>query len=163
MEHADIGAFSAQRANAYLIFYWGGLMVGRFFGSAILKRVRTGPLVGFCAIVAGCLVVISMLTFGHLAMWSMLLVGLFNSIMFPSIFTLGIAQMGPLTGKASGLLVQAIVGGAIIPLGQGAIMDRIGIHHGFILPVLSYLFIIYYGFLGSRPTGAKAELVATEA
>jgi FHS family L-fucose permease-like MFS transporter len=163
MEHADIGAFSAQRANAYLIFYWGGLMVGRFFGSAILKRVRTGPLVGFCAIVAACLVVISMLTFGHLAMWSMLLVGLFNSIMFPSIFTLGIAQMGPLTGKASGLLVQAIVGGAIIPLGQGAIMDRIGIHHGFILPVLCYLFIIYYGFIGSRPTGAKAELVATEA
>ena len=163
MEHADIGGFSAQRANAYLIFYWGGLMVGRFFGSAILKRVRTGPLVGFCAIVAGCLVVISMLTSGHLAMWSMLMVGLFNSIMFPSIFTLGIAQMGPLTGKASGLLVQAIVGGALIPLGQGAIMDRIGIHHGFILPVLSYLFIVYYGFIGSRPTGAKAELVATEA
>ena len=163
MEHADIGAFSAQRANAYLIFYWGGLMVGRFAGSAILQRVRTGPLVGCFAIIAACLVVISMLTSGHLAMWSMLLVGLFNSIMFPSIFTLGTAQMGPLTGKASGLLVQAIVGGAIIPLGQGAIMDRIGIHHGFILPVLCYLFIIYYGFIGSRPAGVKAELVATEA
>jgi FHS family L-fucose permease-like MFS transporter len=163
MEQHDIGAFSAQRANAYLIFYWGGLMVGRFFGSAILKRVSTGPLVGFCAVVAGCLVIISMLTSGHLAMWSMLMVGLFNSIMFPSIFTLGIAQMGPLTGKASGLLVQAIVGGAIIPLGQGAIMDRIGIHHGFILPVLCYLFIIFYGFIGSRPTGTKAELVATAA
>jgi MFS transporter, FHS family, L-fucose permease len=163
MERADIGGFSAQRANAYLIFYWGGLMIGRFAGSAILQRVRTGPLVGYFAIVAGCLVVISMLTFGHLAMWSILLVGLFNSIMFPSIFTLGTAQMGPLTGKASGLLVQAIVGGALIPLGQGAIMDRIGIHHGFILPVLCYLFIIYYGFVGSRPTGAKAELVATAA
>lgn len=163
MERADIGAFSAQRANAYLIFYWGGLMVGRFAGSAILQRVRTGPLVGCFAIVAACLVVTSMLTFGHLAMWSILLVGLFNSIMFPSIFTLGTAQMGPLTGKASGLLVQAIVGGALIPLGQGAIMDRIGIHHGFILPVLCYLFIIYYGFIGSRPTGEKAELVATAA
>jgi MFS transporter, FHS family, L-fucose permease len=163
MERPDIGAFSAQRANAYLIFYWGGLMIGRFAGSAILQRVRTGPLVGCFAIVAACLVILSMLTFGHLAMWSILLVGLFNSIMFPSIFTLGTAQMGPLTGKASGLLVQAIVGGAVIPLGQGAIMDRIGIHHGFILPVLCYLFIIYYGFIGSRPTGAKAELVATEA
>jgi FHS family L-fucose permease-like MFS transporter len=163
MERPDIGAFSAQRANAYLIFYWGGLMIGRFAGSAILQRVRTGPLVGCCAIVAACLVILSMLTFGHLAMWSILLVGLFNSIMFPSIFTLGTAQMGPLTGKASGLLVQAIVGGAVIPLGQGAIMDRIGIHHGFILPVLCYLFIIYYGFIGSRPTGAQAQLVATEA
>jgi MFS transporter, FHS family, L-fucose permease len=163
MERPDIGAFSAQRANAYLIFYWGGLMIGRFAGSAILQRVRTGPLVGYFAIVAACLVILSMLTFGHLAMWSILLVGLFNSIMFPSIFTLGTAQMGPLTGKASGLLVQAIVGGAVIPLGQGAIMDRIGIHHGFILPVLCYLFIIYYGFIGSRPTGAQAQLVATEA
>jgi FHS family L-fucose permease-like MFS transporter len=70
--------------------------------------------------------------------------------------------MGPLTGKASGLLVQAIVGGAIIPVIQGAIADRIGIHHCFILPMLCYLFIIYYGFVGSRPTGATMDLVATD-
>jgi MFS transporter, FHS family, L-fucose permease len=84
---------------------------------------------------------------------------LFNSIMFPSIFTLGIAEMGPLTGEASGLLVTAIVGGAVIPEIQGVIADRIGIHHAFILPVLCYIFIAYYGWKGSRvvlPAGYRA-------
>jgi MFS transporter, FHS family, L-fucose permease len=103
-----------------------------------------------------------MLTNGHVAMVSILLVGLFNSIMFPSIFTLGTAHMGPLTGKASGLLVMAIVGGAIVPVIQGAIADKIGIHHCFILPLLCYLFVMYYGFIGSRPTGTSVDLVATE-
>jgi FHS family L-fucose permease-like MFS transporter len=137
-------------------------MVGRFIGVGVLRRVSTGAAVAVCAIVTSLLVVTSMLTNGHLAVAAILLVGLFNSIMFPSIFTLGTAHMGPLTGKASGLLVQAIVGGAIIPVAQGAIADRIGIHHCFILPLLCYLFIIYYGFRGSRPTGPSVDLVATD-
>jgi FHS family L-fucose permease-like MFS transporter len=94
-----------------------------------------------------------MLTFGHVAMWSIILVGFFNSVMFPSIFTLGIAKLGPLTGDGSGMLVMAIVGGAIIPLLQGALADRIGIHHAFILPVVCYLYIAYFAFMGSRPVG----------
>jgi FHS family L-fucose permease-like MFS transporter len=162
MEQPNIGNLSAATASKYVALYWGGAMVGRFIGVGALRRIPTGRAVGACAIVTCLLVAISMLTAGHLAMWSMLLVGLFNSIMFPSIFTLGIAHMGPLTGKASGLLVQAIVGGAIIPVIQGAIADRIGIHHCFILPLLCYLFIIYYGFIGSRPTGATMDLVATD-
>jgi FHS family L-fucose permease-like MFS transporter len=162
MEQPNIGNLSAATASKYVALYWGGAMVGRFIGVGALRRIPTGRAVGACAIVTCLLVAISMLTAGHLAMWSMLLVGLFNSIMFPSIFTLGIAHMGPLTGKASGLLVQAIVGGAIIPVIQGAIADRIGIHHCFILPMLCYLFIIYYGFVGSRPTGATMDLVATD-
>jgi FHS family L-fucose permease-like MFS transporter len=127
-----------------------GAMIGRFIGSVVLQKVKTGTLLGLCAIVALTLVITSMLTFGHVAIWSMLLVGLFNSIMFPSIFTLGIAEMGPLTGEASGLLVTAIVGGALIPELQGVLADHIGIHHAFVLPVLCYLFIAYYGFKGSR-------------
>jgi FHS family L-fucose permease-like MFS transporter len=162
MEQPNIGNLSAATASKYVALYWGGAMVGRFIGVGALRRIPTGRAVGICAIVACLLVAISMLTEGHLAMWSMLLVGLFNSIMFPSIFTLGIAHMGPLTGKASGLLVQAIVGGAIIPVIQGAIADKIGIHHCFILPLLCYMFIIYYGFVGSRPTGTSVDLVATE-
>lgn len=162
MEQPNIGNLTPALASKYVALYWGGAMIGRFFGSAILQRVRTGPLVGVCAVVAALLVVTSMVTLGHVAMWSLLLVGLFNSIMFPSIFTLGTAEMGPLTGKASGLLVMAIVGGAIIPVIQGVVADKIGIHHCFILPVLCYAFIIYYGFAGSRPTGARAQLVATE-
>jgi FHS family L-fucose permease-like MFS transporter len=146
----DIAGLSAQDASYYLPFYWGGAMVGRFIGSAILQKVKTGKLLTLCATVAMVLVLISMLSFGHIALWSILLVGLFNSIMFPSIFTLGIAEMGPLTGEASGLLVTAIVGGAIIPEIQGVLADHIGLHHAFILPVLCYIFIAYYGWKGSR-------------
>jgi FHS family L-fucose permease-like MFS transporter len=158
----DLGSIPAATASKLVAFYWGGAMVGRFIGVGALRRIPTGRAVGVCAIVTGLLVVTSMLTNGNVAMVSILLVGLFNSIMFPSIFTLGTAHMGPLTGKASGLLVMAIVGGAIIPVIQGAIADKIGIHHCFILPLLCYLFIIYYGFIGSRPTGAGMDLVAAE-
>jgi len=161
MGSPDLGQIPAATASKLVAFYWGGAMVGRFIGVGALRRIPTGRAVGVCAIVTSVLVVTSMLTYGHVAMVSILLVGLFNSIMFPSIFTLGTAHMGPLTGKASGLLVMAIVGGAIIPVIQGAIADKIGIHHCFILPLLCYLFIIYYGFVGSRPTGASMDLVAT--
>ena len=97
-----------------------------------------------------------MLTYGHVAMWTIILVGLFNSVMFPSIFTLGIAGLGPLTGEGSGLLVTGIVGGAIIPVAEGALADKIGLHHAFILPVLCYIFIAYYGFRGSSPVSPEA-------
>jgi FHS family L-fucose permease-like MFS transporter len=90
-----------------------------------------------------------MLTFGHLAMWSLILVGLFNSIMFPCIFTLAIEGLGPLTGKASGLLVAAIVGGAVVPELQGILADHIGIHHAFILPVLCYAYILFFALKGT--------------
>jgi FHS family L-fucose permease-like MFS transporter len=106
---------------------------------------------GTVALVAFLLVGTSMLSFGHLAMWSILLVGLFNSVMFPTIFTLGIAGLGPLTGEGSGLLIMAIVGGAIIPEIQGAIADAIGIHHAFVLPLICYVYIAFYGFRGSKP------------
>jgi MFS transporter, FHS family, L-fucose permease len=129
-------------------------MIGRFVGSAILQKIPTGTLLGFNAIVACLLVATSMATFGHVAMWTILLVGLFNSIMFPSIFTLGVAGLGPLTGEGSAMLIAAIVGGAIVPELQGLLADRIGIHHAFILPVLCYLYIAFYGFKGSRPRTA---------
>jgi FHS family L-fucose permease-like MFS transporter len=124
-------------------------MVGRFVGSMLLQRFRTQNLLAFNAIIAAMLVTISMLTFGPLAMWTLILVGLFNSIMFPSIFTIAIAGLGPLTGKASGLLVAAIVGGAVVPELQGFLADHIGIHHAFILPVLCYAYIIFYALKGA--------------
>jgi FHS family L-fucose permease-like MFS transporter len=88
-------------------------------------------------------------------MWSILLVGFFNSIMFPSIFTLGIAKLGPRTGDGSGLLIMAIVGGAIIPVAQGAIADHVGVHHAFVLPVICYLYIAYYALRASQPRGVE--------
>jgi FHS family L-fucose permease-like MFS transporter len=149
-----IGNISQQRAAALVGFYWGGAMVGRFIGSALLQKIETGKLLGIHAIVACLLVLTSMMTGGHVAMWTILAVGLFNSIMFPSIFTLGIAELGPLTGDGSGVLIMAIVGGALIPVAEGALADRIGIQHAFILPAICYLYIMYYAFKGSKPVHA---------
>src|SRR5262249_59205527 len=101
------------------------------------------------------LVTLSMLTSGHVAMWSILAVGFFNSIMFPSIFSLGVAELGPLTGNGSGILNMAIVGGAVIPLLQGVIADHIGIHHAFFVPVICYVYILYYALSGSKPNSER--------
>lgn len=147
----SIGDISELTASRYVSYYWGGAMVGRFIGSAILQKVKTGTVLGTAAIVACLLVTTSMLSFGHVAVWSIILVGLFNSVMFPSIFTMGIEKLGPRTGDGSGVLIMAIVGGAIIPVLQGAVADRIGIHHAFFLPAICYLYIVYYAFKGSEP------------
>jgi FHS family L-fucose permease-like MFS transporter len=144
LNQKEIGNLSLGAAAGYLQYYWGGAMVGRFVGSALMQRIRAHKLLALNAVMAALLVVISMLTFGHVAMWTLLLVGLFNSIMFPTIFALAIEGLGPLTGKGSGLLVAAIVGGAIIPELQGILADRIGIHHAFILPALCYGYILFY-------------------
>jgi len=147
----DIGNITIFAAARYVSYYWLGAMVGRFIGSAVMQKVRGGTVLGIAAMAAFLLVCISMLTFGHFAMWSIILVGLFNSVMFPTIFTLGIAELGPLTGDGSGLLIMAILGGALIPPAQGWIADHIGIHHAFILPAICYLYIVYYALKGSKP------------
>jgi FHS family L-fucose permease-like MFS transporter len=130
-------------------------MIGRFLGAGILRRVRAGYALAFCAIAAATLVTVSMLTGGHTAMWTILAVGLFNSIMFPTIFSLGEAELGPLTGSGSGILNMAIVGGAIVPVMVGAMADRVGLHHAFVIPVICYLYILYYGLRGSRPNSER--------
>ncbi len=222
----DMGLMSGLEASKFVSLYWGGAMVGRFIGSALLNgmktittlistaafsflllvsflvpspsaagstsgtsfllngvasilvqtrpllilcaglfavllvlavarngsvAVSTQRLLGIAALSACVLVTISLLTTGHLALWSIVLVGFFNSIMFPSIFTLGIAGLGPLTGDGSGLLIMAIVGGALIPPAYGYLADHFGFHHAFILPAICYLYILYYAFKGSEP------------
>ena len=159
----EIAGLSVKSAAGFVSFYWGGAMIGRFLGAGLLRRFKAGQLLALCAVVAAMLVGASMLTGGHTAMWSILAVGLFNSIMFPTIFSLGVAELGPLTGTGSGLLNMAIVGGAILPLIQGVIADHVGIHHAFILPVLCYLYIMFYGLSGSKPNSerhVKAESTA---
>ncbi|MGH8600858.1 MAG: sugar MFS transporter, partial [Burkholderiales bacterium] len=146
----QIGNMAESRAAGFVSLYWGGAMVGRFIGWLLLKRIDTRHLLAFNAAVAALLVLTTMLTHGHVAMWSVVVIGLFNSIMFPSIFTLGIEKFGPLTGKVSSLLVMAIVGGAVIPLLQGALADHIGVQHAFVLPLLCYVYIVFYGLKGSR-------------
>ena len=226
----DIGGFTEKVAASFVAFYWGGAMIGRFIGSALLGGAKTAylglvsavaaalvvisypisqylvvsgqtgfmafvwkvvwvlvtarPLFALVAAVAliatiaaalgggqvtaktnlllggfavstSVLVAISMLSSGHVALWSIILVGFFNSIMFPSIFTLGVAELGPLTGDGSGVMIMAIVGGALIPLAQGAIADRIGIHHAFFLPVICYVYILFFALSGSKPNSER--------
>jgi FHS family L-fucose permease-like MFS transporter len=145
----EIGNLTVKAAAGLVSLYWFGAMIGRFIGSAVLQKLPTRAVLGTVAVVAFFLVVTSMLSNGWLAMGTIIAVGLFNSVMFPSIFSLGIEGLGPLTGKGSGLMVMAIVGGAIIPVAEGALADRIGIHHAFVLPALCYVYIAYYGDRGS--------------
>jgi MFS transporter, FHS family, L-fucose permease len=151
----EIAGLSAKTAAGYVSFYWGGAMIGRFVGAGLLQRFRPGYLLAGCAIVAGALVGVSMLTSGHLAMWSILAVGFFNSIMFPTIFSLGEAELGSLSGTGSGILNMAIVGGAIIPVIQGVLADHAGLHHAFVLPLICYLYILFYALSGSKPNSQR--------
>ncbi len=154
----QIGGLSEKTAALFVSLYWGGAMTGRFIGSAILTRVRTGTLLTFVAATASLLVILSMLSHGYLAMGSIILVGLFNSVMFPNIFSLGLSGLGELTSRGSSLMVAAIVGGALIPLAEGHLADKIGIQHAFIIPTVCYLYIAFYGTLANRRTDVKAPV-----
>jgi MFS transporter, FHS family, L-fucose permease len=225
----EIGGLAEKLAAAFVAFYWGGAMLGRFIGSNFLAGAKvkymalvtaisialillsypierqlpagyqpgvpnltwlawlvvsgrplfvlvaiaaatiagvaamrggkatahTGILLAICALSTSALVAVSMLSTGQVALWSIILVGFFNSIMFPSIFTLGVAELGPLTGDGSGIMIMAIVGGAIIPETQGWIADHIGIHHAFFLPVICYLYILFFALSGSKPNSER--------
>ena len=152
----DTGGLSEASASRYLSLYWGGAMVGRFIGAALLTRVDARKLLALFAACAGALLLTTMLSHAALAMWSVIAIGLFNSIMFPTIFTVAIEKLGLLTSKASSLLVMGIVGGAVVPLAQGWLSDIIGIQHAFVLPLLCYGFIAWYALRGSRLDPALA-------
>jgi len=157
-----IGHMALQKATQLVTLYWAGMMVGRFVGSAVMQRVAPNKLLMLAGCGAALMVLCSLLSTGTVALVTILAVGLFNSIMFPTIFTLGVAELGPLTGRGSGLLVQAIVGGAGVPVLMGHMADKYGIHHALVLPFLCYLFIIYYGLSGYRikPGESKSHVEA---
>jgi FHS family L-fucose permease-like MFS transporter len=146
----DIGHMSEQQAAHYVSFYWGGAMVGRFLGSALMAKFSPRKLLATFAAINALLVLTTMLSSGDVAMYSIIAIGLFNSIMFPTIFALGIERLGPMTSKASSLLIMAIVGGALIPWAEGKFADHIGLQHAFFLPLLCYLYILFYGVSGSQ-------------
>jgi FHS family L-fucose permease-like MFS transporter len=145
-----IGAMSESRAAGFVALYWGGAMIGRFAGAALLQRADPRRLLAMSAAIAAALVATTVGTSGAIAIGSLVAVGLFNSIMFPNIFALGVERMGRLTGRASSLLIMAIVGGAIVPLAQGVLADAIGVHHAFLLPLACYLYVVYYGLRGAN-------------
>jgi FHS family L-fucose permease-like MFS transporter len=159
-------------AAKYISFYWLGAMVGRFVGSALLQKAKASHLLALFSGCAAILVAVSVFSNGPVAMWSVLSIGLFNSIMFPCIFTMAIDELGPLTGDGSGLLNMAIVGGAIIPFLVGKLGDWInhnyyptlaqgetswgqGIHYALIATVLCYLYILFFAVSGSKPNSQR--------
>jgi FHS family L-fucose permease-like MFS transporter len=155
----QIAALPEATAANFLMVYWGGAMLGRFIGSGVLQKVRTGPVLAAAGLGAFGLVVLSLLSAGHLAMGALLLVGFCNSVMFPSIFTLGIQDLGPLTSKGSSLLIAAIVGGALLPLATGKLADHIGLHSAFIIPAICYIYIAGFGIAAiKRPLKADVSM-----
>lgn len=149
--HLDnIGGLSEAQAGRYVSFYWGGAMIGRFVGAVIQNYIKPTKVLAASALFAGFLVLMTMMLSGQFAMWTIICVGLFNSIMFPTIFTLAIDGLGENTSKGSGVLCMAIVGGAIMPLIMGAASDAIGIQLAFFIPFLGYVYVLYYALYGYK-------------
>jgi FHS family L-fucose permease-like MFS transporter len=145
------GVDSLKTASFLVALYWGGALIGRLLGSWVLTKVNPHLLLGLFGLAATFFVLLSMFSSGQVAIWSVVLCGFFNSIMFPNIFALGVAGLGPMTSKGSGLIMTAVVGGAVVPYMVGKLADLIGIQHALILPAICYLYIAFYGFVGSKP------------
>jgi len=139
------GLSAAKAAEDYLYLYWGGAMVGRFIGFFVMRVIRPGVVLAGCAATTITLIMIATFSSGSAAMWALIGVGLFNSIMFPTIFTMALHDIGKYTSQGSGLLCMGIVGGAIVPYAQGALADHIGLQISFLLPAACYLFILFFG------------------
>jgi FHS family L-fucose permease-like MFS transporter len=146
------GVDNLKTASFLVALYWLGALVGRLLGAWILTKFKSGNLLGLFGFAATLFVFVSMFTSGQVAIWAVVICGFFNSIMFPNIFALGIAGLGPMTSKGSGLIMTAVVGGAIVPYMLGKLADYVGIQHALIIPAICYLFIAYYGLWGSKPT-----------
>ncbi|MFT6919926.1 MAG: FHS family L-fucose permease-like MFS transporter [Cognaticolwellia sp.] len=151
----NIAGLEESQAAKYIAYYWGGAMVGRFIGAAVMQKLAAGKVLAFNAFMAVVFIIITILASGQIAMLAILLVGLCNSIMFPTIFSLAINGLGQHTSQGSGILCLAIVGGAILPLIQGVLADSIGLQNSFFLPIICYVFIAYYGLSGSKPVSVK--------
>lgn len=145
-----IGGLAEMDAGKFVSLYWGGAMIGRFIGAALSKFIAPQKLLAFNAVTAALLVALAIFSKGNVALVAILAVGLFNSVMFPNIFTLSIKGTNEFTGKASGFLCMAIVGGAIVPLFQGFMADQIGIQMAHVVPFFCYLYIFYFGLKGHQ-------------
>jgi FHS family L-fucose permease-like MFS transporter len=145
MGEPSIAGLSHAQAASYVSFYWGGAMVGRFIGFAVMRYVSPGKALAFNAACSIALILVAIFGSGATAMWAILLVGLCNSIMFPTIFSMALHKLGDLTGQGSGILCMAIVGGALVPFLQGYLADTVGLQMSFLVPAACYTFILYFG------------------
>jgi FHS family L-fucose permease-like MFS transporter len=146
------GVSNKETAAFLASFYFVGIMVGRFLGSFLMTWIRAEKMLAYLGILGVVLLLVSMFTSGPVAVWSLVLCGLANSIMYPNIFALGIAELGPLTSKGSGVITIGNVGGAVVPLLFGWLADKVGIQYAFVLPIVCYIYVAFYGFVGYKPS-----------
>ncbi|MDC7715093.1 sugar MFS transporter [Vogesella sp. LYT5W] len=158
MEQPDVGGLNQADAGRLLAVYWGCAMVGRFLGSVVMRHVTASKVLACNALLSVLLIALAVACGGKLAMYSLLAVGLCNSIMFPTIFSLALHGLGRFTGAGSGVLCMAIVGGALMPLLQASLADSLGLLLSFVVPLLCYLFIFYYGVAGHKPRHTTPDL-----
>ena len=150
----DIAGITPAEAANYLVLLWGGMMVGRFAGSFLMRRFAATRVLAAFALFAAAVMIGAATLHGPVAMWCLILVGLGHSIMFPAIFAMGIKGLGPLTEEASGLLIMAIAGGALVVV-QGWLADLYGLQNSFWLTVACELYVLWYALWGSKPTHAQ--------
>jgi len=155
----DIGNLTHEQASRYLFLLWGGMMVGRFAGSWLMRSIAPEKVLALFSIAAFAVMLVTVFASGRLAMWALVSVGLFHSIMFPTIFTLGIRGLGPLTEEGSGLLVMAIAGGALVVV-QGWLADRYGLQLSFLLTAACELYVLFYALWGAKPAPAASPAAA---
>jgi FHS family L-fucose permease-like MFS transporter len=155
----QIGNLTHEQASHYLFLLWGGMMVGRFIGSMLMRTLPAGQVLAGASIGAFIVMLVATYATGQVALWALVSVGLFHSIMFPTIFTLGIKGLGPMTEEGAGLLIMAIAGGALVVV-QGWLADRFGLQISFLLTAVCELYILFYALWGSRPTHAFPEAKA---
>ena len=148
------GISNLEIAGFLVTVYYLFIMAGRFLGSFLMKWIKEEKMLVFLGLFGVVLMLVAMFTHGQVAIWSLVLCGLANSIMYPTIFTLGIAELGPLTSKGSGVITIGNVGGAVIPPLLGFLADKVGIQNAFVLPIICYIYIAYYGLSGYKPTRA---------
>ncbi len=156
-----IGNVTHQQASNYLFLLWGGMMVGRFLGSLLMQKLDATRVLAAFSIGAFVVMLVATFAQGPVAMWALISVGLFHSIMFPTIFTLGIKGLGPLTEEGSGLLIMAIAGGALVVV-QGWLADRYGLQLSFLLTAACELYVLFYALWGAKPTGEQLEVALTD-
>jgi MFS transporter, FHS family, L-fucose permease len=147
---ASMGGLSHAAATRYVQLYWGSAMVGRFIGFFALRWIRAQRALAFVSLIAAFLVLTTIATHGHIAMWAIVSCGLFNSVMWPCIFPLSVQGLGRFTSQGSGILIMMVVGGAVIPEIQGFLADSFGYQRSFAIVLLCYAYILFFALRGHR-------------
>ena len=162
LSDAGLGGFDRATAGKLVTFYWGGAMVGRLVGSVLFRYLNARKVMVTNALIAMTFVMLAILLSGRTGGWFLIAVGLCNSIMYPVIFSLALDKLGASTAQASGLLVMAGVGGAVLPMIQALVADQFGLSTSLLVPAISYAAILSYGIVGWRPAIINASEQETQ-